>query len=240
MKLQHKRLLTLAVAGAAIGVGLTPVAQAELIQISWTNSNADDLGNGGTNDGVINIPGEDGENTLTITAAGSNGVIAKSSQNGLHVNTGSAAWWTNGGYMDLVFSLTGGADQLTLQGGNFNRFNLGQVATQDAASSGESMVISNMSDGGAVLAVVDHTSVNQVFSSDGLFVNGLGLDIPLGDTIRFEAVNELGGWPRNTWVTRLFSFEATTIPEPSSASLFLLAGATGLRGRGRHRGGRRR
>ncbi len=207
----------------SIGLAGDAMAQtSEGFQVFWdSTTHAADLGNGGLNNGVINILGDDGINTLTITAIeagtpnGPDAVIAKSSQAGLIVQNpgGLDAWWRNGNYMDVQFSLSGGATQLFLGGGVFNWFNTFTGGNPEPGGTGESVLIKNMTLGGTTVATLDHTSISSFFPGlNGVLIEGLGLEIPLGDTIRIEALNTTGGWPENSWLTRLTNFSSLTPP----------------------------
>lgn len=210
-----------------LSIGLSSKAMAQTsegVRVFWdSTTHAADLGNGGLNNGVINILGDDGINTLTITAIeagtpnGPDAVIAKSSQAGLIVQNpgGLDPWWRNGNYMDVQFSLSGGATQLFLGGGVFNWFNTFTGGNPEPGGTGESVIIKNMTLGGTTLATLDHTNITTFFPGlDGVLIDGLGLQIPLGDTIRIEALNTTGGWPENSWLTRLINFSTITTPPP--------------------------
>jgi len=193
-------------------------------------SNAAWLGNNGADNGSISILSTDGQVTLTITAVGCSEDIILSAEGGLSVaDTGGTGpidgiggpdrWWQDGEWIDLQFSLAGPADLLFLDGAAMNWFNEDNNVPLDT---GEKLLVLDMTAGGMLLGDIDDAQITSVIDDEAM-VTGLGIPLPLGHTIRFEADNTPGDWPQDSWVTKQWVFEAKPVPEPSTLTLAGLA-----------------
>ena len=214
-------------------LGSVQIAPAFFVEEYWANaiggsSDAALLGNNGLDNGSISILSTDGQVTLTVTAVGCSKDIILSSEGGLSVADTSGTgiidgvdgpdqWWQDGEWIDLQFSLVGPADLLFLDGAAMNWFNEENNVPLDT---GEKLVVLDMTVGGIFLGDIDDVQITSVIDDEAM-VTGLGIPLPLGHTIRFEAENTLGNWPQDSWVTKQWVFEAKPIPEPTT--LLLLA-----------------
>ncbi len=175
------------------------------------------LGNGGANNGFVSILGDDSQNTLTMTAAGSNGTpgIDNSSQNGLIVRQNAGdEWLNNGEYFDVVFSLDGphsGFDIIKLVGGDFGWFNNDFNAT--ALFDADENVDLILDPDGAATLLGSIGFADAISHLGGSTFVSTSIDIPLGQTIRFSVRNgdadSSGGfnWPEDAWLIRELVFE---------------------------------